>query len=126
MLIRHVIIKVFNQQQALEFYTDVVGFSVRHDIEMGAYRWLTMVDQAESIELVLEPAFPSAAAQAQAALYNSQLPALILTSDDIERDVSRLRQLGVRFLGPISEFPGGRTAFFDDSCGNIVNITESI
>ncbi|MET3901210.1 hypothetical protein ABIB57_005180 [Devosia sp. UYZn731] len=93
---------------------------------MGQFRWLTLISADDGVKLLIEPAFPLPTARAQAALYDSNFPALILTSEDIEADVGRLESNRVQLLGPIADFPGGRTVFFDDGLGNVVNLTQRI
>ena len=125
MQIRHVVIKVDDQDKALAFYTTVLGFVKKHDIP-GPIRWLTVAspEGAEGVELVLEPNhFPPALAS-QKALYDGGFPATIFTTSDIAAEYKRLLSLGVRFrekpksMGPVT------FAFFDDTCGNLIVLNQ--
>ena len=124
MKLGHIILKVSSQDAALAFYTSVIGLGVCEDVNLGSHRWLTLAEPEGGVKLLLEPASPPPAAQSQAALYQNNFPALILTTEDIENDVAHLTSNGVRLLGPIADFPAGRTVFFDDGFGNIVNLTQ--
>lgn len=101
MQIRHVIIKVDDQEKALSFYTSVLGFVKKYDIPMGQLRWLTISspEQSESVELVLEPNDPPPARASQKALYDAGFPAIILTTNNIGAEFRRLKGLGVKFRG---------------------------
>ncbi|MDQ2878491.1 MAG: VOC family protein [Pseudomonadota bacterium] len=125
MQIRHVVIKVDDQDKALAFYTTVLGFVKKFDIP-GAIRWLTVTspEGADGVELVLEPNhFPPALAS-QRALYDAGFPATIFTTDDIAAEYRRLKALGVEFrseprsMGPVT------FAFFDDTCGNLIVLNQ--
>jgi predicted enzyme related to lactoylglutathione lyase len=120
----HIILRVSSQEEALLFYTSVIGLRKCEDLRIGDFRWLTLMDRSGAVKLVLEIASPGPASQAQATLHETKLPALVLTSEDIEADVSRLTANAVQLLGEIADFPGGRTVFFDDGLGNIINLTQ--
>src|SRR5687768_12679364 len=94
-------ILVEDQDRALRFYTDVLGFRKKHDIPMGEFRWLTVTspEGAAGVELVLEPmAFPPARVY-QKALHDAGIPATAFMSTDINAEVQRLKARGVRFRG---------------------------
>lgn len=126
MEIRHVLIKVDDQEKALAFYTSVLGFVKKHDVPMGPARWLSVVapDDPDGTELVLEPNTPPPALAAQQALYAGRFPATLLTTKDIDGDYRRLTGLGVKFLGPPQPTGPVTSAFFEDTCGNIIVIAE--
>lgn len=127
MQIRHVIIKVDDQEKALSFYTSVVGFVKKLDIPMDRFRWLTVSspEGAEGVELVLEPNdFPPARAS-QKALYDAGFPATILATNDIGAEYQRLKGLGVKFRGEPKSVGPVTAVFFEDTCGNIINLVQS-
>src|SRR5438477_11980812 len=115
---------VDDQEKALRFYRDVLGFRLKHDIPLGAHRWLTVVspDAPDGVELVLEPDEHPAAKPFKAALVEDGIPFTSFGVDDVEREYARLRGLGVRFtqeptaMGPVT------TAVLDDTCGNLIQI----
>lgn len=125
MQIHHVLMKVDNQDKALAFYTEMLGFEVAEDHD-GEIRWLTVQspEGAAGVELVLEPnRFPPGLA-AQTALYDGGFPATVLTTVDIEGDFARLSAKGVVFrgkprpMGPVTAVP------FEDTCGNLIMLVE--
>jgi catechol 2,3-dioxygenase-like lactoylglutathione lyase family enzyme len=116
---------VDDQARAQAFYTDVLGFTTKHDIPLGeSDRWLTVVapDDPEGTELLLEPAGHPAVAPYREALVADGIPLAQFAVDDVHAEFERLRALGVRFtqeplsMGPVT------TAVFDDTCGNLVQI----
>ena len=119
-------ILVDDQARALAFYTDVLGFQKKHDIPMGAHRWLTVVspEAPDGVELVLEPDEHPAAKPFKAALVEDGIPFTSFAVEDVQREFARLRGLGVRFtqepatMGPVT------TAVLDDTCGNLIQIAE--
>jgi len=126
MQIRHVLIAVDDQDKALAFYTGVLGFRKKYDLGVGHERWLTVEapEGAEGVELVLESNRLEPAKMAQKVLYDAKFPATILTTTDIAADYRRLTELGVHFLGEPHGYGPVVTAFFDDTCGNIINLTQ--
>ncbi len=125
MQIRYVVIKVDDQQKALEFYTTVLGFVKSADVP-GPIRWITVraPDDAGGAELVLEPNhFPPALAS-QRALYEAGFPATILTTTDIRADYDRLKALGVEFRGEPRDAGPVTFTFFDDTCGNLIVLNQ--
>ncbi|HUG16122.1 MAG TPA: VOC family protein [Thermomicrobiales bacterium] len=120
---------VDDQQKALEFYTDVLGFVVKHDIPLGEARWLTVVspEQPDGAELLLEPngnpAVP--AKEWQKALYDAGIPATMFAVDDARAEHERLSALGVRFTGEPVDAGDVTFATFDDTCGNLIRIAST-
>jgi hypothetical protein len=97
------------------------------DIPMGQYRWLTVTspDGIEGVELVLEPInFPPALVY-QKALFEAGIPAMALTTNDIQRDYRRLKEQGVVFRGEPKRMGIISTAIFEDTCGNLVNLVQA-
>lgn len=126
MQIRHVLIKVDDQDKALSFYTALLGFRKHLDLGMGQARWLTVVspEGADSVELVLETNSAPPSRAAQKMLYDAKFPAAVLTTNDIAGDYDRLTGRGVHFLGEPTDIGPVTTAFFDDTCGNVINLSQ--
>lgn len=115
-----------DQDKALAFYTDVVGFQKKHDIPMGPHRWLTVTspEGAHGVELVLEPmAFPPAR-DFQRALYDAGIPATAFITSDIEAEVQRLKARGVNFRTEPTDYGMIKSAVFEDGCGNLINLVQ--
>jgi len=117
---------VDNQEKALTFYTDVLGFVKKADVPNGDYRWLTVVspEDREDIELLLEPNDNPAAQQYQKAIYDQGIPATVLFTTDAQADYERLRGRGVRFLSEPVVASWGTNVIFDDTCGNLINLVQ--
>ena len=120
---------VDDQEKALRFYTDVLGFLKKEDVPLGGdARWLTVVSpqDRDGVELLLEPDGHPAAGPFKAALVDDGIPFTSFGVDDVEAEYRRLRDLGVRFtqepaaMGPVT------TAVFDDTCGNLIQIAQRV
>ena len=126
MQIRLASVMVKDQAEALRFYTEVLGFVVKHDIPMGEFRWLTVTapEGAEGVELVLEPlGFPPSRAF-QEALYQAGVPATAFITADVRGEYERLKGRGVRFRGePVAMGPI-TAVLFEDGCGNLINLVQ--
>lgn len=115
---------VDDQDKALGFYTDVLGFQKKTEIPLGEHRWLTVVspDDPDGVELVLEPDGHPAAKPFKAALMEDGIPFTSFAVDDVQREYERLTAQGVRFtqepvtMGPVT------SAVLDDTCGNLIQI----
>ncbi len=115
---------VDDQEKALAFYTDVLGFVKKRDIPLGPHRWLTVVspEDRNGVELVLEPNEHPAAQEFQKALVADGIPLTAFAVDSVESEYERLRERGVTFtqepatMGPVT------TAVLDDTCGNLIQI----
>jgi catechol 2,3-dioxygenase-like lactoylglutathione lyase family enzyme len=115
---------VDDQEKALRFYTDVLGFVKKNDIPMGEHRWLTVVspEAPDGVELVLEPGDHPAVGPFKQALVSDGIPFTSFAVDDVEKEYERLSALGVTFtqapvvMGPVT------TAVLDDTCGNLIQI----
>ena len=117
---------VADQEAALAFYTEKLGFEKKIDAPVGEFRWLTVVssDEPDATELALEPnAFP-AAADYQKAIFDAGIPATALQSDDISADHERLAAAGVEFRSAPTDAGGVLIAVFDDTCGNLIQIYQ--
>jgi catechol 2,3-dioxygenase-like lactoylglutathione lyase family enzyme len=118
---------VDDQDKALRFYTDVLGFAKKTDVDLGEARWLTVVapDQPEGPELLLEPDGHPAAKPFKAALVADGIPVTSFAVQDVHAEFQRLRGLGVRFTQEPVEMGAVTTAVFDDTCGNLIQIAKA-
>ena len=124
MQIRPAVIKVDDQDKALAFYTDVLGFDKRSDAA-GPICWLTVgAPGGGGVELVLEPNHMPPALASQKALYEGGFPATILSTDDIHGEFARLKSLGVQFRGEPKTMGPVSFVFFDDTCGNLIVLNQ--
>ena len=117
-------IHVDDQEKALRFYTDVLGFVTKHDVPMGEHRWITVVSpQApDGVELVLEPDGHPAVRPYVQALVADGIPFTAFAVDDVQAEYDRLTALGVRFTQPPTAMGPVTTAVLDDTCGNLIMI----
>jgi catechol 2,3-dioxygenase-like lactoylglutathione lyase family enzyme len=117
---------VDDQEKALQFYTNVLGFVKKNDIPVGEARWLTVVspENAEGPELLLEPDGHPAAGPFKEALAADGIPVTSFAVDDVDAEFQRLRNLGVQFTQEPLEMGGVTTAVFDDTCGNLIQIAK--
>ena len=118
---------VDDQDKALKFYTEVLGFVKKTEIPLGNAKWLTVVsaDGPDDIELLLEPmGFPPAKVY-QRALFEAGIPSTAFAVDDIQTEHARLEKLGVMFKSKPTKTGGGPTvAVFDDTCGNLIQLYQ--
>jgi predicted enzyme related to lactoylglutathione lyase len=124
MKIQYVIIKVDDQDKALKFYTETLGFVKKEDVK-GRIRWLTVISKegAEGVELVLEPNFPPSD-KAQKTLYDAGFPAAVLATDNIEKEYQTLKKKGVKFRGKPKTLPNVTYVPLEDTCGNIIMLVQ--
>lgn len=117
---------VDDQDKALTFYTEKLGFEQRTDIPLGEFRWLTVAspEQPEGPELLLEPDAHPAAKAFKAALVEDGIPTTSFAVDDTQAEFERLSELGVRFVQDPNEMGGATTAVLDDTCGNLIQIAS--
>lgn len=118
---------VDDQDKALRFYTEVLGFAKKDDVSRGPYRWLTVTaagdDQGTQLQLARNDSPPARAYQE--ALFAQGQPATMLFTDDIEGAYARLRARGAEFTLPPTEVaPGSTITMFKDTCGNLIQITQ--
>ena len=118
---------VDDQDKALRFYTDVLGFVKKADIPIGESRWLTVVSPKapDGPELLLEPDEHPAAKPFKTALVEDGIPLTSFAVDDVAREFERLRALGVRFTQEPVQMGSVTTAVFDDTCGNLIQIAQA-
>ncbi|GAA1354615.1 VOC family protein [Arthrobacter rhombi] len=115
---------VDDQATAEAFYTSKLGFAKKHDIPIGADRWLTVVspEDPEGMELLLEPSSHPAAKPFKDALVADGIPFTQFAVEDVQSEYERLTALGVRFTQEPTEVGPVTTAVFDDTCGNLIQI----
>ena len=117
---------VDDQDKALRFYTEVLGFTQKHDVPMGEHRWITVVSSEDpgGTELVLEPDQHPAAKPFKAALVADGIPFTSFGVDDVHAEYKRLSGLGVRFTQQPTDLGPVTTAVLDDTCGNLIQIAH--
>jgi catechol 2,3-dioxygenase-like lactoylglutathione lyase family enzyme len=118
---------VDDQEKALRFYTNVLGFVRKRDIPLGEARWLTVVspDEPDGTELLLEPDEHPAAKPFKEALVSDGIPFTSFAVEDVKAEFERLRSLGVRFTQEPAEMGPTTTAVLDDTCGNLIQIART-
>jgi len=118
---------VDDQDKALRFYTEVLGFEKKQDFPVGEFKWLTVVspEEPDGVELLLEPNDNPAARTFQKAVYEQGIPLAAFAVDDIRGEYERLKELGVVFKGEPTEDPGPSVAVFDDTCGNLIQVYQA-
>jgi catechol 2,3-dioxygenase-like lactoylglutathione lyase family enzyme len=117
---------VDDQEKALRFYTQILGFTKKADIPMGPFRWLTVVspDDPHGVQLVLEPDQHPAAQPFKRALVEDGIPFTSFGVENVHAEFDRLTSLGVRFTQPPTALGPVTTAVFDDTCGNLIQIAQ--
>lgn len=126
MKIRLTSVMVDDQDKALKFYTDVLGFVKKTEIPMGEHKWLTVVSKEEQdgVELLLEPMGFAPAKVYQKALKDAGIPLTAFHVNDIQKEFERLQKLGVKFsMGPTKMGPA-TLAVLDDTCGNNIQLVQ--
>ena len=115
---------VDDQEKALRFYTDVLGFQKKTDVPTGEHRWLTVVspEAPDGVELLLEPDEHPAAKPLKEALVADGIPFTSFAVDDVQKEYERLTALGVTFTQPPTAMGPVTTAVLDDTCGNLIQI----
>ena len=119
-------VHVDDQEKALRFYTEILGFVKKNDFSQGSYRWLTVVspEEPDGTELVLEPDDNPAAKAYQQALLEQNIPAAMFFTDDVKADYERIKAAGGDFKMPPTDTTGSIIAQVNDGCGNLVQITQ--
>ncbi|MDC0723484.1 VOC family protein [Nannocystis bainbridge] len=121
-------IMVDDQDKALRFYTEVLGFKPKHDLPIGEYRWITVVspEGPGDVELVLEPNANPAAKTYQAALFSQGIPLTAFEVDDLAAEYDRLRARGVAFTIEPTPMGAVSIAILADTCGNLIQLYQPI
>jgi catechol 2,3-dioxygenase-like lactoylglutathione lyase family enzyme len=117
---------VDDQDKALRFYSEVLGFKPKTDVPAGEHRWITVVspEDPDGTELLLEPDAHPAARPFKEALVADGIPFTTFAVDDVSAEFERLRGLGVRFTQEPTEMGPVTTAVFDDTCGNLIQLAH--
>jgi catechol 2,3-dioxygenase-like lactoylglutathione lyase family enzyme len=117
---------VDDQEKALRFYSDILGFTKKEDIPMGPFRWLTVVSPGDpnGVELLLEPDQHPAVGPFKRALVEDGIPFTSFGVDDLQAEFERLTLAGVHFTQPPVAMGPVTTAVFDDTCGNLIQIAQ--
>ncbi|MCC4770677.1 VOC family protein [Methanosarcina sp. DH2] len=118
---------VDDQDKALKFYTEILGFVKKNDIPVGKFKWLTVVspEEPEGIELLLEPNDNPAARTFQEALYNQGIPLTVFFVDDIQKEYEQMKNIGVKFAQEPTKMETTIIAVFDDTCGNFIQMIQN-
>jgi catechol 2,3-dioxygenase-like lactoylglutathione lyase family enzyme len=119
-------ILVRDQDHARRFYTEMLGFRIKHDIPLGGASWLTLTapDDADGVEILLEPTGHAASVPFQEALYKDGIPLTQLYTENLAAEVERLKAKGVAFKGGIVDIGSTKFADFNDTCGNFIRLVE--
>lgn len=126
MMIKLTSVFVEDQDKALRFYTEVLGFVKKSDLPAGRFRWLTVVspEEPDGAELLLEPNDNPAAKTYQKAIHEQGIPATAFAVKDVQTEYERMKELGVAFtMGP-TETDMTTVAVFDDTCGNLIQLFQ--
>ena len=117
---------VDDQEKALRFYTDVLGFAKKADFSKGSFRWLTVAspDESNGTELQLALNDNPAAKTYQQAMFQQGQPAIMLFTDDVKGDHERIKARGAEFAMAPTEVTGATIAKLNDTCGNLVQISQ--
>lgn len=115
---------VDDQDKALAFYTDVLGFVKKEDVPLGEAKWLTVVspEEPDGTELLLEPDTHPAVKPFKQALVEDGIPFTQFEVDDVHAEFERLRALGVTFTQQPAAMGQVTTAVLDDTCGNLIQL----
>ena len=126
MKIKLTTIYVDDQEKALRFYTDVLGFVKKADVSQGPFRWLTVASAEEpdgtELQLALNDNPPAKAFQQ--AMFQKGQPAAMFQTDNVEADYERIKARGAEFTMPPTKVTGSTIATLKDTCGNLIQITQ--
>ncbi|PJZ78386.1 VOC family protein [Leptospira neocaledonica] len=119
-------VMVDDQEKALKFYTQVLGFEKKTDIPMGEGRWLTLVspEQRDGVELLLEPMGFAPAKVFQKELSEAGIPWTSFSVDDVDKEYERLTKLNVEFTMKPTQMGPVKLAVLKDTCGNLIQIAQ--
>jgi predicted enzyme related to lactoylglutathione lyase len=126
MKIKLMTVYVDDQDKALRFYTEVLGFAKKTDFSQGPYRWLTLAsaEEPDGAQLHLERNDNPAAKAFQQAMFQQGQPAAMFYTDDIQRDYERMKAAGAQFTMPPTKVTGSTIAMVNDTCGNLIQIAQ--
>jgi len=119
-------VHVDDQEKALRFYTEVLGFVKKADFSQGPFRWLTVAspENPDGTQLQLALNDNPAAKAYQQAMFQQGQPAAMFFTDDVQADYERMKTRGAEFTMPPTEVTGSRIARLNDTCGNLIQITQ--
>ncbi len=119
-------VHVDDQDRALRFYTEVLGFVKKADFSQGPFRWLTVAspDEPDGTELQLAPSDNPAAKAYQQAKFQQKQPAAMFYTDDLDADYDRIKSRGAEFIMPPTDVTASKIAMLNDTCGNLLQITQ--
>ena len=117
---------VDDQEKALRFYTEVLGFVKKADFSQGPYRWLTVAsaEEPDGTQLQLALNDNPAAKTYQQAIFQQGQPAAMFFTDDLQADYERVKARGAEFTMPPTDTTGSKIAMLNDTCGNRIQITQ--
>jgi predicted enzyme related to lactoylglutathione lyase len=117
---------VEDQEKALKFYTETLGFMKKHDFPVGAFKWLTVVspDDPDGSEMLLEPNDNPAAKAYQEALFSQGIASRVFDVQDVHQEYERLKAMGVSFTMPPTDMGMVTIAVLDDTCGNLIQLAQ--
>jgi catechol 2,3-dioxygenase-like lactoylglutathione lyase family enzyme len=117
---------VDDQDKALKFYTEVLGFEKKHDFPVGQFKWLTVVspEEPDGTELLLEPNDNPAAKTFQEAVFEQGIASTAFAVEDIQKEYERMKRLGVVFSMEPTRTGPATVAVFDDTCGNLIQLYQ--
>ena len=117
---------VQDQDKALKFYSEKLGFIKKEDVPVGKFRWITLVspDDQDGTELLLEPNEHPAAKEYQKKIFADGIPATMFGVADIRKEYKRLMDKGVKFIMEPTKMGNITIAVFDDTCGNLIQIAQ--
>ena len=119
-------IYVADQEKALRFYTEVLGFVKKADFSQGSYRWLTVAsaEDSDGTELQLAINDNPAAKAYQQSIFQQGQPAAMFYSDDVQADYERMQARGAEFTMPPKDVTASKIAMLNDTCGNLIQVTQ--
>jgi predicted enzyme related to lactoylglutathione lyase len=119
-------IYVDDQDKALRFYAEVLGFAKKVDFSQGPFRWLTVAspEEPDGTELQLALNDNPAAKTYQQAMFQQSQPAAMFFTDDVKGDYERIKARGAEFMMPPTSVPGSTIARLNDTCGNLIQLTQ--
>jgi predicted enzyme related to lactoylglutathione lyase len=126
MKIKVTTLHVDDQDKALRFYTETLGFTKKNDFSQGPYRWLTVVpaEDPNGVELQLALNNNPAAKAYQQAIFQQNQPAIMFFTDDIKADCEKIKARGAEFTMPPTDVTGSTIAMLKDTCGNLIQLTQ--
>ena len=126
MKIRLTSVYVDDQDKAMRFYTEVLGFTKKGDFSQGPFRWLTVAspEEPEGTELQLALNDNPAARAYQQAIFEQGQPAAMFYTDDVQADYERVKARGAQFTMPPTQVTGSTIAMVNDTCGNLIQLTQ--